>query len=148
MSDITIANKRQAQTLIVLWVNFALFIILFSGLGFLIWQSATLVIRLREDLEQAEQTVAELRTRVESMDTEAIVHRVLAAATEELDESIRSAIQESDLADTLEAIQGIYESVGGLDPEEMARAVSSNILLGLSDGIRDAAQAQNPRPSQ
>lgn len=138
-------GRRQKHTLIMVWVNFALFVILFAALGFLIWQSASLVARLRDDLERAEQAVAEMQVRLQSMNPEEVVGRLVATATDQLDDSVREAVQESEIAETMLAIQAIYESVEGLDPEQLAQSISSDLLLGLSDGLREAAEARDPR---
>lgn len=162
MSDFSQLQKKQNQTFILVCINFVLFMLLFTGLGYVSWQSATLVNRLKGDLDRAEQAITELQSRFQNMDTDVIVERLVTAATEQLGESIRNVVQDADLAgpvvqaseklsathdmivETGEAIQGIHETVKGLDTEEMAQMVSYHILKGLGDGFQEAAASRKP----
>jgi hypothetical protein len=100
------------------------------------------------------------------MDTDMIVERLVTTATEELGESIRKVVQDSDLtgsvtqvseklgathdmiAETGEAIQGIHETVKGLETEKMAQLVSYQILKGLGNGFQEAAESRKPNSSE
>lgn len=166
MSDLELLQKKQNQTFILVCINFALFMILFAGLGYVSWQSATLVNRLQGDLEKAEQAITQLQSRFQNMDTDMIVERLVTTATEQLSESIKKVVQDSDLtgsvmevskklrathdmiAETGEAIQGIHETVKGLETEEMAQVVSYQILKGLGNGFQEAAESRKPNSSE
>lgn len=165
MSDFEQLQKKQNQTFILVCINFALFMILFAGLSYVSWQSAMLVNRLKGDLDKAEQTITDLQSRFQNMDTDRIVERLVTTATEQLGESIRKVVQDSDLtgsvmqvseklgathdmiAETGEAIQGIHETVKGLETEEMAQLVSYQILKGLGNGFQEAAESRKPNSS-
>ena len=86
----------------------------------------------------------------------------MTTVSERLDKSIRKVVQNSDLTapitqasermtathemieQTGEAIQGIHETVKGLDNEQIAKLVSYNILKGLGDGFQKAAETRKP----
>ncbi len=155
-------HTKQKHTFILVCINFALFMILFAGLGYVFWQSATLVNRLKADLDKAEQAIADLQSRFQTMDTDVIVERLVTTATERLGDSITQVIEDSDFAGqvmqvsekldathdmitkTGEAIQGIDATVKELDTEEMAQLVSYHILKGLGDGFQEAAESRKP----
>lgn len=159
-------QKKQNQTFILVCINFALFMILFAGLGYVSWQSAMLVNRLKGDLDTAEQAITDLQSRFQNMDTDAIVERLVTSATEQLGESITRMVEDSDLtgqvmqvseklgttqdmiAETGEAIQGIQETVQELDTEEMAQLVSYQVLKGLGDSFQNAAESHKPNSSE
>ena len=162
MSDLYTLQRKQNQTFILVCVNFVLFMILFSALGYVTWQSAALVSQLKADLDRAEQTIARLQERIQNMDTEAVVDRLVASAAEHLRESIGSVVQESELtvpihqaseklaatqdmiAGTAEAIQGIHETVKGVDNEEIAKLVAYYMLSGIGEGFQQAAESRKP----
>jgi len=165
MSDLDQIQKKQNQTFILVCVNFVLFMILFAGLGYVSWQSATLVNRLKGDLDKAEQAIAEIQNRFQDIDTDVIVDRLVATVSEHLSESIKNVVQGSELTvplreaseklaatqevieETGEAIQAIQETVKGVDNEEIAKLVSYHILKGLGDGFQEAAESRKPDPS-
>lgn len=162
MNELIQLQKKQNQTFILVCINFTLFMILFVALGYVSWQSATLVNRLKGDLDRAEQAIAELQSRFQNMDTDVIVERLVTMASEQLGESIRNVVQGSELTvpmtqasekiaatqviieETGEAIQGIHETVKGLDNEEIAKLVSYHVLKGLGDGFQEAAETRRP----
>ena len=162
MSELSQLQKKQNQTFILVCVNFILFMILFSALGYVTWQSAALVQQLKGDLDRAEQTIAQLQDRFQNMDTGEIVDRLVTSATEHLRESIGNVVQESELtvpihqaseklaatqelmAGTAEAIQGIHETVKGVDNEEIAKLVSYYMLKGIGEGFQTAADSHKP----
>ena len=162
MSDFDSLQKRQNQTLILVCINFSLFMILFAGLGYVSWQSATLVHRLKGDLDRAEHTIDQLQNRFQQMDMDVIVDRLVTTASKQLSESIKEVVQDSNITDPLveasdklaathdmieetgQTIQGINETVKGLDNEEIAKLVSYHILKGLGDGFQEAAETRKP----
>ena len=68
MKDLGQLQKRQDQVFILVCINCVLFMVLFTGLGYVIWQSATLVNGLKGDLDRAEQRVVELQERFRNME--------------------------------------------------------------------------------
>ncbi|MGA7276963.1 MAG: hypothetical protein WBW79_03420 [Desulfocapsaceae bacterium] len=165
MSDLVQLQKRQNQTLLLVCINFVLFVVLFSALGYVAWQSATLVNRLQEDLGKAEQTIAQLQGRFQNMDLEDVVDRLVNSATAQLGTSIAAVVQQSDLGvpmtqvsakitaaqemieQTGEVVAGIQKTVAGLDNEAIAQQVSYHILKGLGDGFQQAAESRKPGSS-
>ncbi len=147
MSDLDRVQKRQRQNLVLSWVNLALFVVLFAGLAFVIGTAVSLVNRVNTGLDAAEESIAAVQEQLRSLEPEAIVEQLVSTATAQLDESITGAIMESEFAQTMEAIQELYQSIEGLDPDALAQQVSYNVLIGLSDGLRNAAEARNPGAS-
>jgi hypothetical protein len=166
MSEFERLKKKQNQIFILVCINFSFFIVLFAGLGYVTWQSATLINRLKGDLVIAEQTITKLQNRFQQMDTEVIVDRLVTSATKQIGVSVRQVVQDANmnapivkasenLATTKEsieqtgkAIQGIHETFKGLDNEEIAQLVSYNILKGLGDGFQEAAENRKPENNQ
>jgi predicted PurR-regulated permease PerM len=162
MSDFEKLQKKQNKTFILVFINFSLFMILFAGLGYVSWQSVTLVNRLKGDLDRAEQTIAQLQSRFQQMDTDVIVDRLVATASERIGESIKEVVQGPDftgpivqaseklaathdmIEQNVQVIQGIHETIKGLGNEEIAELVSYQILKGLGDGFQKAAEARSP----
>jgi hypothetical protein len=162
MKDFVQLQKKQNQTFILVCINFVLFMVLFAGLGYVTWQSAALVNRLKGDLNRAEQTIAELQERFRKMDMDVLADRLVKTVSERLDKSIRNSVQDSEfmaklartserisathevIEQTGEAIQGIHETVKELDNEELAKLVSYHILKGLGDGFQKAAETRKP----
>ena len=124
-----------------------------------------MVNRLQEDLDKAEQTIAELQGRFQNMAIDDVVDRLVNAATEQLGTSIAAVVQQSDLSapmiqvsakitaaqelikQTGEAVAGIQQTVSGLDNEVIAQQVSYHILKGLGDGFQQAAESRKPELS-
>ncbi|MEN8198754.1 MAG: hypothetical protein ABFR63_01645 [Thermodesulfobacteriota bacterium] len=162
MEEYSQLQKKQDQTFILICINFALFMVLFIGLGYVTYQSVSLVNRLKGDLDRAELAVTELQDRFHNMDTDVVVERLVATASGELEKTIKNAVQGSNLMEPLErasermaathetiehtgeAIQGIHETVKGLDNEEIAKRVSYHILKGLGEGFNKAAESRKP----
>lgn len=162
MNELSRLQSRQNYTFILVCANFVMFVILFSGLGYVVWQSATLVNRLQGDVEKAEQTIVELRTQIQQIDTGVMVDRIVASATDHLKASISEAVQRSDFAAPIKhasekivateellkntgmAIQGMHETIKGVNNEEIARLVSYQVLKGLGEGFQHAAESHRP----
>lgn len=162
MSDFELLQKKQNKTFILVFINFSLFMILFAGLGYLAWQSATLVNRLKGDLDRAEQAIAQLQSRFQQMDTDVIVDRLVTTASKRIGESIKEVVQGPNVTgqivqasekltathamieQNIQAIQGIHDTVKELDNEEIATLVSYQILKGLGDGFQEAAETRKP----
>ena len=162
MNEIERLQKKQGQIFILVCINFTFFMILFIGLGYVTWQSAVLVSRLKADLDRAEETINSLKDRVAAVDTKAVVDRLVTSASEQLRETIRNTVEETDLVTPIhqaaermastrhvvektgEAIQSIALTMEGVDNEEIARLVSYHMLKGLGDGLQEAAETRRP----
>ena len=162
MNELSTLQSRQNYTLILVCANFVMFVVLFSAFGYVAWQSAAFVNRLKGDVEKAEQTIVELRAQIQQIDTGVMVDRIVASATDHLNASISDAVQRSDFAapithasekiaateelmkDTGMAIQGIHETIKGVNNEEIARLVSYHVLKGLGEGFQHAAESHRP----
>ena len=162
MTDFERLHSKQTKIFILVCTNFVLFLVLFSGLGYVTWQSAALVHQLQKDLDRAEQTIGNLRDRIQQVDIEVITDRLVTTASKQIGESIRGVVQAPDIMDPIvqateklaatqemimetgEAIQGIHEKVKGLDNEEIAQLVAYHTLKGLGDGFQKAAESRKP----
>lgn len=156
MDDFSASSKKQNKIFILVCLNFVLFMILFTGLGYVTWQSAALVNRLKSDLDKAEQTIAEIKNHLQHVDTNKIVDQLVASVSNQLTESIRNVVQSSELtkpivqaseklATTQEMLQKTAET---LDNQEIANRVSYQILKGLGEGFQNAAESRNPDSSK
>ena len=155
MSDFNQLQKKQNRMFLVVCVNFLLFMILFTGAGAVIWQSAALINRISSDLTKAEDTISRLQERMQAMDTSAMMASLTQNATDELRESIQSSLADGDFAQPMNklsetlivtqdmlaqsgnTLQGIHESVARLDNDVIARKVADYVLQGLrEDSVR------------
>ena len=162
MKDLSQLQKKQDQIFILVCINCVLFMVLFTGLGYVIWQSATLVNRLKGDLGRAEQRIVELQERFRNMEMDVLLEELVSKASEGLEKSIKTVVQDSEftaplnrisqkmtathdlIVQTEDAIHGIHETVKGLNNEEIAQLVSYHILKGLGDGLQRAAETNKP----
>jgi predicted PurR-regulated permease PerM len=162
MRDIEVIQKKQDRIRIIVCINFVLFMVLFIGMGYVTWQSAALVNQLKGNLDEAEQTVAQLKDRFQQIDTDEVVERLVASASSQISDSLRHVVQNSDIAAPItqiseklnttqetfekinEAITGINETVKGLDNEEISKLISYYILKDLGDGLHKAAEHNKP----
>lgn len=162
MSEMMQLQKKQNRIYILVWLNFLLFMILFAGLGFVTWKSATLVSRLNTDLGKAEQTIGELQSRFQNIDTDVIVERLVATASEQLSASLRTTLQNTDFIQPVaeisekiamtqemigksgDAMQLIQAKMSHLDNDEIAKRVSYHVIKGLGDGLQRAADDHLP----
>jgi len=162
MSELIQLQKKQNKIYLLVCINFLLFMILFSGLGFVTWKSATLVSRLNTDLGKAEQAIAELQSRFLNMDTDLIVERLVNKASEQLGTSIRATLGSTDLAQPIaeisdkialtqemvgkssDAMQRIQEKMSHLDNDEIAKRVSYHVIKGLGEGLQKVADDRLP----
>ncbi len=151
---------RRADTLT--RANFAMLVILFLGLGALLWQSLALIGDLREKLDQTRTAVAQLRERVQALDADTLSERLADGAGERIARRVATAVEGSDLdaalrefsgelrqtrdglADTGDAIRRIGNSVGALDTEALARRISYHLLKGMGEGFSSAAEKRGP----
>lgn len=147
--------RKTNRTFILVCLNFAMLFVLFCGLGFLLWQSVSLVSQVKQDLAQAEQAVAELRQRVQAVDPQVVMDRAVQSAAEALRTEFADAVPgvaemealaevPQRLAATEEAIRSISQSLQDLDSDEFAQRVSYHMLKGLGDGFSAAAEGREP----
>ena len=68
------------------------------GFGYVVWQSISLISKVKEDLARAEQAVTQLQEKVRTMNMDDLLNRVMVSAKESMGESIKTAISESELA--------------------------------------------------
>lgn len=166
MTDINQLQKTQSRTFVLVCLNLSLFFILFLGAGFVIWQSAALILQLQENLTSAERAIDDMERQVERMDTDAIAQRVVSTATEQLAESILDLVQRSELnetvqhlsvrleatraliAETATVVRDFNRTVEGFDEERLSREVSYQLLKGLGDGFQQAAESRKPASMQ
>jgi chromosome segregation ATPase len=158
----TQVKKKNDRMFILVCFNFGMLLILFCALIYLAWESAALLHGVKTRLQEAERSVAELRSRIQSLDAEPVMDRVMQRATDRLKESIGGAIEHSELARPLtdiaakvddaqqrlsmtnDAIRNIGAKLQEIDTEQLARLVSYSILKGLGDGFSRAAEANKP----
>ena len=149
------ANAAQLDTqtqrvFILVCANFSMLFILFCGLGFVLWQSISLVSDLKRDLAKAEQSVIELRDRMQAMDSEVVLQRAVSTAVQSAMAEVAEAMPDgaalaelpARLDATTEAIQVIGEKVENLDTEALASQVAYELLKGLGDGFTEAAESR------
>ncbi len=162
MSELMQLQKKQNKIYLLVWINFLLFMVLFAGLGFVTWKSATLVSRLNTDLGKAEQAIAQLQSRFQNMDTDVIVEQLVNKASEQLGTSIRTTLKSTDLAQPIaeltdkiaitqemvgkssDAMQRIQEKMSHLDNDEIAKRVSYHVIKGLGEGLQKVADDRLP----
>lgn len=162
MSDILTIQKKQNRIFLIVCLNFVLFMVLFAGLGYVTWQSAALVKQLKGNLDQAEDTIVQMKDRLQQLDTDVVVERLVATASDQIRESITQVVQNTDIVapitqmseklsatqatfeKTNQAIVGIHETVKGFDNQEISQLVSYYILKDLGDGLHKAAERNKP----
>ncbi|MFC1665799.1 hypothetical protein ACFL17_09280 [Pseudomonadota bacterium] len=162
MQEIEQLQQQNRSTLILVGLNFVMFLILFFGLGYLIWQSSTLISKLEQDLQKVEQAVVLFQDRIQGADFDSLMTKVLDKTKVNMGESIKTAINQSDFGSSLhnmtekidtaqdklervgEAINVANEKLRKIDTEQLAQTVSYNILKGLGDGFTKAADNNKP----
>jgi hypothetical protein len=152
----TPSSDRQSRWLFILVsANFVMLSVLFIGLGVLLYQSVSLVGSLKSDLQRAEQAVAQLRERVERIEPEAAVERVVETAVGSIRDEVRQAVSESEPLAALSAMpekierastaaEDIVRTLGELEADAIAQRVSYELLKGLSEGLDAAAEKRKP----
>jgi hypothetical protein len=162
MTDIDQLSKQGDRTFILVCANFIMLFVLFCGLGYVIWRSAILIGEVQYELQKAERGVADMRNRIQDLDVDVMMQRLLGNATEAIPGSVATAIQQSDFAasvrnlsarventhDRLErtgaSIRAIRDELPKIDTEELARLVSYQMLKGLGEGLNRAAETRKP----
>ena len=162
MNEIEILQQQNHRTLVLVRVNFAMFLILFFGLGNLIWQSTTLISRLEQDLDKVQQAVVRFQDKIQRMDAETVMGKVMDKTKEAMGDSLKAAIHQSDFGSSLsniankventqekieqvrETIEVASEKLRTIDAEQLAQAVSYNILKNLGEGFTSAAENNKP----
>ena len=155
MTDTTIPGRQSRWLFILVCANFTMLAILFIGLGTLLFQSVSLVNSLKSDLHRAEASVAQLRERVERIEPEAAVGRLVDSAVGSIREEVRQAVSESE---PLAALSSVPESIErasaaadematklrDLDADAIAQRVSYQVLKGFGEALDAAAEKRKP----
>ena len=162
MNEIEQLQQQNHRTFILVGLNFIMFLILFLGLGYVAWQSSALISKLEDDLNKVEQAVEQFQARIQQVDFDTAVDKVLANARDSMGDSVRAALNQSEfgnaltnLAERVDQAQDRLEHLGDamkevnrklqeIETEQLAQLVSYNILKGLGDGFTQAAEAKKP----
>ena len=162
MAEIEQLQQQNHRTFILVGLNFIMFLILFSGLGYVSWQSSMLISKLETDLEKIERAVVQFQEKIQHMDLDALMGKVMESAKDNMGDSIRTALTQSDFGGSLsnlaekvedaqnklervsEAVQEANDKLQKIDTEQLAQLVSYSILKGLGDGFTNAAESNKP----
>jgi len=155
MAETTTSSARSRWLFILVCANFTMLAVLFIGLGVLLFQSISLVGSLKADLQRAEESVAQLRERVERIEPEAAVGRIVDTAVGSIREEVRQAVSESEplaalstVPDSIErasaAADDIARTLKDLNADAIAQRVSYELLKGLGEGLDAAAEKRKP----
>ncbi len=162
MTDITLLQQKNDRMFILICLNFAMLFILFCGLGYVLWQSNELVSDLKLKLRTAEESVAEIKERVQQIDLDTAVDRIMASAAGKIEASVKDALEQSELnrplqnlsekvENTQKSISQVSESLNeisnnlqNIDAEQLAQLVSYKLLKGLGEGFTEAAESREP----
>ena len=165
MTDIEQLSQQHRRTFILICSNFIMFLVLFFALGLVVWKSATLVSKINEDLARAERAVAELQQRIQYLNFETLMEKVVSSAGESIRSSLKTAINESNfsaslntLSNRIEGSQAKLEQVGQslqeantklqkINADELAQLISYHMLARLGEGFNSAAEARKPVPA-
>jgi hypothetical protein len=160
MADSEQGQRRDQWTLALVSLNFLMFLILFSGLGFLVWRSLGLISQLERNLGKVEQTMVQVQHRIDTLDVDAAMNRLMANATQRVGQSIQTSLDQANFGGSLagmtqrmENVQARIDQIGEavraanarlreIDPDTLAQQVSYNILKNLGDGLRAAAESR------
>lgn len=162
MTENEYLRQQNQRTLILVSINFVMFLILFSGLGYVAWKSSTLITKLETDLAKAEQAVVRFQGKLEHLDIDTLMAKVMQGAKENLGESVKTALNQSDFGGSLSnlsekvenaqgkleristAVQEANDNLRNIDTEQLAQLVSYNMLKGLGEGFTNAAESRKP----
>ena len=162
MTEIEQLKQQNHRTFILAGLNFIMFLVLFFGLGYVAWQSSTLISKLEDDLNKVEQAVGQFQARIKQVDFDTVMDRVLADAKDNMGDSIRTALRQSEfgsslnnLAERVDQAHDKLESVGEqfrqaneklqkIETERIAQLLSYSILKGLGTGFTQAAESNKP----
>ena len=162
MTEIDQLQQQNHRTFVLVVINFVMFLVLFFGLGYVAWRSSTLISKLETDLEKVERAVVQFQNRIQDMDFDALMSKVIGSTKENIANSMKTALKESEfstsvgkLAQKVENAQDKLERIGEavgeandklrkIDTEQLAQAVSYHMLKGLGDGFTNAAEARKP----
>ena len=155
MTDTTSSGRRSRWLFILVCANFTMLAVLFIGLGILLYQSVSLVSSLKADLQRAEESVAQLRMRVERIEPEAAVGRIVESAVSGIRAEVNRAVTESEPMAALATVpasierasaaaEDIAETLTDLDANAIAQRVSYEVLRGMGEGFNAAAEKRKP----
>ena len=162
MNDIEQLNQRNQRIFVLICFNFAMLLILFIGFGLVLWKSSNLISKINEDLTRAEQAVVETKQKLQNLDMDTLMEKVVSSAGVSVDKAVRNAITESEFKSSLENIANrvddaqtrlqilgdtlvsVNKKIQEFDTRQMAQLVSYNMLKGIGDGFTSAAEANKP----
>lgn len=162
MTEIEQLTRQNQRTFVFVCFNFAMLLVLFFGLGYVIWQSTSLISAVKQDLQRAEQALAQLQERVQNTNMDDLLDQVVANARDSIGQSVKTAVGESgftgslatlaarvdqaqtELRDVSDGLKAANEKLQKLDTEQLAQLVSYNLLQGLGEGFYQAAEASKP----
>ena len=162
MTELDQLAKSTKRMFTLVCFNFVMLLVLFCGIGYVIWQSAALIGNLQRDLDRAEAAVAELKAKLSEADVDVALERVVANATANLKHSVASAMAGTEVAGSLqsvsakletaqsklettsESVRKIGEKLQGLETEHLAQLISYHMLKGLGEGFERAAETRKP----
>lgn len=155
MADTPPSSHQSRWLFILVCANFTMLAVLFIGLGVVLFQSISLVGSLKSDLQRAEESVAQLRERVEGIEPEAAVGQIVDTAVSSIREEVRQAVSESEPLAALSAVpesierasvaaDDIANTLKDLNADAIAQRVSYELLKGLGEGLDTAAEKRKP----
>ena len=162
MTEIEILQQQNHRTFILVGLNFIMFLVLFFGLGYVAWQSSTLIAKLESDLNKVEHVLGQFQTKVQQVDFDTIMDKVLANTTDKMGDSVKAALNQSEFGGSLtnlvervnqahdrlesigKSVKEANEKLHKIETEQLAQLVSYNILKGLGAGFTQAAESNKP----
>lgn len=160
MTDVDRSQQRSRWTLALVSLNFAMFLVLFIGLGFFVWRSLALISRLETNLLEVERQVAQVQKRVRALDIDSVMGDLIENAKQSMGKSIQATLEQANfnssvqqmaqrIDNTQARIEQVSESVRSMnarlqkiDAEHLAQRVSYSILKNLGDGFTNAAESR------
>ena len=162
MTEIEQLQQQNHRTFILVGLNFIMFLVLFFGLGYVAWKSSTLISKVEDDLNKFEHAVGQFQARVQQVDLDTVMEKMLANARDKMGDSVKAALSQSEFGSSLtnltervdqahdrlgsigEAVKKTNEKLHKIDTKQLAQLVSYNILKGLGDGFTQAAESNKP----
>ena len=160
MSEITELRQKNDKMFVLVCLNFVMLFVLFCAMGYAIWRSIQLVEHVNDQLQKVEQGVVVLRSRIQEMDSEVVMDKVMDSAIKKIELSLSSSLKGVDMATpisnlsskieiaqekletTSERIQTVSQSLEKFDTDELAQQVSYHLLKGLGEGFTQAAESR------
>ena len=162
MTELQLLQQQYHRTFILVGLNFIMFLVLFSGLGYVAWKSSTLIANLENDLTRVEHAVGQFQAKVQQVDFDTVMDKVLDNAGIKMGDSVKAALSQSEFGSSLtnlaervdqvhdrlesisEAVKKANETLHKIGTEQLGQLVSYNILKGLGVGLTQAAESNKP----